>query len=145
MSRTRLGILIVCLLVLGSGSADAKPGKGRGRPMPQEVGCAVLLDPQVEPGIPFLSVVRRVPAYPGQWWSPAITWTMTVPTLPEYPEITSSLTKVYRGIVSSNRSEVELAVPDEEGIDFAGEVRVEVVVQERFQTAFCEATTVFAP
>ena len=139
----RLAVLIACLVFLVSGTALAK--KGRGRPPAQDVGCAVLLDPAVELGAPFVAVVRRVPSYPGQWWTPTITWIVTVPALPGHEEQTLSAEKTFRRIVSSNRAEAEFVISDEEGVDVDGEVLVQVTVEEPHQTAHCEASTVFAP
>ena len=143
----RLGVLVACAVVALAGTAVAKGNNGRGggrQDQAQDVGCAVLLDPAIDLGAPFVAVVRRVPSYPGQWWAPSITWTVSVPMLPGYEEQTLSARKVFRRIVSANRAEADFVIADAEGVDLAGEVLVQVTVDEQHQAASCEATTVFA-
>jgi hypothetical protein len=139
-----LTALFCCLALIGAGDALAK-GKGGRKRSQQQVDCAVLLDPSmIELDVPFSAVVRRVPAYPGQWWSPTIRWTVFVPTLEGHPERTLMAEQVYTGIVSSNRAEAGFVIGDEEGLDVLGEVLVEVTVEEPHQTTECGATAIFA-
>jgi hypothetical protein len=140
----RLAMMTACMAVLTPLAAGAaKPS----------AGCAVLLPDSVQVGVPFEVKVRRVPAFPGQWFSPTITVDVVVQLVPEPSgprRFTLTFEETFPGILTSNEATAIFTIPDLANIDAEADVDVFAMVSEPTsgrvsRDSFCEESTVLAP
>lgn len=137
-------ITLCCITLLVPLSAAAK------RTTPD---CAVLVEPAVQLDAPFTVRVRRVPAYPGQWFSPTITVEVVAPLVPTasgWESYSQTLTRTFQGILTANLAEFSFTIPASPDGEYDGEVDIFATVSEpvgkrRTRDSFCEATTLIEP
>lgn len=120
--------------------SSAARGNPHGGPRPggpkQVVDCAVLgLPDEVFMGETYPITVVRVPRYPGQWWSPMITWVTEVAGV----EVGGGDVSL-QGIVTSNRYNTSILIPEGDYMSNS-EVRVSITVEEPQNFAECQATS----